>query len=103
MNCGLPYAQIPVYDRTRAANHAMEHEHVLEAVRQRLDENPQAITRRPRLSDVHTWDTTSGIQDGLSEHRWADSRSPILRPSRGGVALFRTMIAPPFLPPTSGF
>ena len=39
-------AQIPLYDRTRAANHAMGTEHVLEAVQQRLDENPQAMRVR---------------------------------------------------------
>jgi hypothetical protein len=53
----MAYAQIPVYDRTRAANHAM-HEHVFEAVQQRLDENPQAMRVR-RETVEHPFGTRS--------------------------------------------
>jgi hypothetical protein len=45
---GMPAlpAQIPVYDRTEQRITRWEHEHVLEAVQQRLDENPQAMRVR---------------------------------------------------------
>ena len=41
-----PPAQIPVYHRTQRRITRWEHEHVLEAVQRRLDENPQAMRVR---------------------------------------------------------
>jgi hypothetical protein len=40
------FAQIAMHDRARAADYAMEHEHLPEAVQQRLDANPQAMRQR---------------------------------------------------------
>jgi len=40
------FAQIAMHDRAEATNSRWEHEHLLEAVQQRLDANPQAMRQR---------------------------------------------------------
>jgi hypothetical protein len=45
-----------MHDRTRAAHCAVEREHLLEAVQQRLDANPEAMRQR-RETVVHPFGT----------------------------------------------
>ena len=49
-------AQIAMHDRAGATHPRWEHEHLLEAVQQRLDENPEAM-RRSRETVEHPFGT----------------------------------------------
>jgi hypothetical protein len=45
---GLP-DQAPLHASQRAPDHPWEHEHILEAVQRRLDENPKAMRQRREM------------------------------------------------------
>lgn len=44
-------AEAPMHNRPRAPRHRWEHEHVLEAVQERLDKNPEVMRVRRQTAE----------------------------------------------------